>query len=103
MPTSNEINSKHKVDPKFLEQEAAMFEEIKAKYTILLRGKYLFQIIHRIVMDRDKEESLRPSQGKDIYSYFSHCIVGGLKNQEGNSTRIAQILQNAINSTPPII
>lgn len=74
--------------------------QVKQNYVQLLRGKFLFELLQRISIDRGHKENLPIPTESHL---FSTCIATGLSNDSSNCTRIAQILQNALNRASPTI
>lgn len=96
-PEASELHETYKVSPS-TDEEIELSKQIKQNYRQFLRGKFLFELLQRISLDRGHKENLPLPAESHL---FSTCIATGLGNDSSNSTRIAQTLQNTLNSTPP--
>lgn len=101
VPNALELHETYKVSPS-TDEEIELSKQIKQNYRQFLRGKFLFELLQRISKDRGSEESL-PLPSQSPYFFFNTCIATGLNNNSSNCHRIAALLQNTLNSTPPII
>lgn len=98
-PEASELHEIYKVSPS-TDEEIELSKQIKQNYRQFLRGKFLFELLQRISLDRGHKENLPLPAESHL---FSACIATGLTNDSSNSTRIATLLQNTLNSTSPII
>lgn len=98
-PEASELQETYKVSLS-TDEEIELSKQIKQNYRQFLRGKFLFELLQRISKDRGSEESL-PLPSQSPYFFFNTCIATGLSNDSSNCHRIATLLQNTLNSTPP--
>lgn len=96
-PNASELHETYKLSP-VTEEEIELSTRVKQNYAQFLRGKFLFELLQRISLDRGHKENLPIPAESHL---FSTCIATGLSNDSSNCHRIATLLQNTLNSTPP--
>lgn len=96
---ASELQEAYKVSS-LTDEGIELSTQIKQNYSQFLRGKFLFELLQRISLDRGHKESLPLPAESHLYST---CIATGLNTHSSNSARIATLLQNTLNSTLPNI
>lgn len=87
-----------KLSPSFLQQynyptaTEGMMSVVKENYLLVLRGKYLFLSVSRIVKDRQPGVLVGEIKEKHLWE---DAIIQGLQTEGSNCRRIASIFQNA--------
>lgn len=87
-----------KLSPSFLQQynyptaTEGMMSVVKENYLLVLRGKYLFLLVSRIVKDR--QPGVLVGEIKEKY-LWEDAIIQGLQTEGSNCRRTAAIFQNA--------
>ncbi|AEE49963.1 DUF4435 domain-containing protein [Haliscomenobacter hydrossis] len=93
-PGANGMNEAYQIDATFRADESQLIVQIKQQYTKLLRGKFLFELLQRLSLDRGNNKENLPIPNES--SLFSTCIAEGIRKEDSHCQRIATILQNVI-------
>lgn len=100
-PNSQSMNEIHQIDDAFRAEAFDLITQVKSNYPVYLRGKFIFEILERLALDRGRtKENIQIPNDKILHGF---CIAEGMQQETSNSARISTLLQNTLNSTPPNI
>lgn len=94
-PRSGNLSARFLARQSYAPASEEMNDLILGRYTLLLRGKYLFQLLKRIMQERTSSALVRNVEGSYLWD---ECINEGLSPtvESSNCKRIASVFQGTI-------
>ena len=90
-PGSEQLNAEFLEKRGYSRADKELCDRIKNNYKLLLRGKFLFEVLHRISHESDKK-----MHHKGIPFFWSVSITKGFEIAESNCKKIVSIFENKI-------